>query len=204
MTDDVHLSPVWDEASKQMTTLGYPPDELVRKPDPWPVIDWLADNMPRALELCPYKVPLAAPELELVVYGEAVAAVYGKRRIGHGTELYLKPHAREWRRNIEAAAGHARRGKPLLNGPLELDLRFYLPRPKAHYGARGLRPSAPNWPTGRPDALKLARNVEDALTGIVWRDDAQVCRQTAAKAYGEPARVVIAVRCLPDLKGETA
>jgi hypothetical protein len=25
-------------------------------PDPWVVIDWLAENMPRALELCPYKV----------------------------------------------------------------------------------------------------------------------------------------------------
>jgi hypothetical protein len=29
------------------------------QPDPWPIIEWLAENMPRALELCPYKVKRA-------------------------------------------------------------------------------------------------------------------------------------------------
>jgi hypothetical protein len=29
-----------------------------REPDPWPIIEWLAENVPRALELCPYKVAL--------------------------------------------------------------------------------------------------------------------------------------------------
>lgn len=29
-----------------------------RRPDPWPVIEWLAENYPAALELCPYKVTL--------------------------------------------------------------------------------------------------------------------------------------------------
>ena len=31
-------------------------ESSVREPDPWPIIEWLQENMPRALELCPYKV----------------------------------------------------------------------------------------------------------------------------------------------------
>jgi Holliday junction resolvase RusA-like endonuclease len=81
----------------------------------------------------------------------------------------------------------------LLNGPLTLDVSFHMPRPKGHFGARGLRPSAPDYPTTRPDVTKLLRAVEDALTGVVWRDDAQVIFQYARKLYGEPARVEVAI-----------
>ena len=41
--------------------------------------------------------------------------------------------------------------------------------------------------------LKLARAVEDALTGIVWRDDAQIVDEQLSKVYGEPARVEVDV-----------
>jgi Holliday junction resolvase RusA-like endonuclease len=46
----------------------------------------------------------------------------------------------------------------------------------------------------RPDVLKLARAAEDALTGIVWRDDSQIVHETLAKVYGEPERLEVAVR----------
>lgn len=82
-------------------------------------------------------------------------------------------------------------GRPLLQGPLKLSVTFYLPRPKGHFGARGLKPSAPIYPTVKPDVTKLLRAVEDALTGIVWRDDAQIVSQFAQKVYGEPARTEI-------------
>jgi Holliday junction resolvase RusA-like endonuclease len=81
----------------------------------------------------------------------------------------------------------------LLEGPLALTLRFYLTRPKGHYGKKGLRPSAPEFPTVRPDVLKLARAIEDALTGTVWRDDAQIVQEEILKLYGEPARVEVEV-----------
>ena len=43
-------------------------------------------------------------------------------------------------------------------------------------------------------ATKLIRAVEDALTGIVWRDDAQVAVQKVAKVYGdEPQGAVITI-----------
>lgn len=60
----------------------------------------------------------------------------------------------------------------LFSEPLEVSMVFYVPRPKHHYGKNGLRKSAPEYPTGKPDLLKIARSTEDALKGIVWNDDA--------------------------------
>lgn len=109
--------------------------------------------------------------------------------------------SRPWKEQVRAAALDAigvSEGDvwELLSGPLRLELDYYMPRPKAHTGARGLKPSAPPYPTTRPDALKLARAVEDALTGVVWRDDAQIVYEVITKSYGEPARVIIEVVAL--------
>jgi Holliday junction resolvase RusA-like endonuclease len=93
----------------------------------------------------------------------------------------------------------------LLEGPLMVTLVFYVPRPKGHYGARGLKPSAPPYPTVKPDVLKLARAVEDALTGIVYRDDSQIVCEVLEKHYGEPARVDVTVdRIKPATREEAA
>jgi len=41
--------------------------------------------------------------------------------------------------------------------------------------------------------LKLARGVEDALSGILYMDDAQIVSERLTKLYGSPARVEITV-----------
>jgi crossover junction endodeoxyribonuclease RusA len=96
-----------------------------------------------------------------------------------------------WRRQVAQAAGEAMDGRGLMDGALVLHVRFFVPRPKGHFGVRGLLPSAPVHPTKRPDVTKLLRAVEDACTGVVWRDDAQIVAQHAWKSYGEPARAEI-------------
>jgi Holliday junction resolvase RusA-like endonuclease len=101
--------------------------------------------------------------------------------------------SRPWKAQISDAAAEAMNGETLLDGPLILSLGFYMPRPKGHFGKRGLRPSAPKVPTVKPDLLKLARAVEDGLTGIVYRDDSQIAREVLDKFYGEPARVEVTV-----------
>lgn len=88
-----------------------------------------------------------------------------------------------WRGAVAAAAAGAMvRREPML-GPLELEVLIYMPRPKAHFRRDELRPDAPVWHQVRPDATKLLRAIEDALTGIVWVDDAQVVRQRVEKRY---------------------
>lgn len=100
-------------------------------------------------------------------------------------------------------AGARRVAGTLLIGSVAVEFVFYRRRPAGHFGtgrnASQLRPSAPSRPTTRPDVLKLARAVEDALTGVVWRDDAQITEQVLRKFYGEPERTVIHVWSLPEV-----
>lgn len=113
------------------------------------------------------------------------------------------PKAKPWQAIVANAAREAYSGD-LLRGPLSVKMAFYLPRPKGHFGtgknAARLRPSAPHFPTVKPDALKLARGTEDALTGVIWGDDAQIVSGRQQKLYGEPARVEITVRTLEHLE----
>jgi Holliday junction resolvase RusA-like endonuclease len=87
--------------------------------------------------------------------------------------------------------------KTPLEGPLSLDLIFYMPRPKNHYGTGKktgeLKPSAPDWHTGRPDIDNLTKFVQDALNKIYWRDDSIICNLTARKMYSENPRTEIVI-----------
>lgn len=118
------------------------------------------------------------------------------------------PRGREWRAAIRlAAAGALGRAHGVYDGswsgdgPLRLTLWFYVARPKGHTGKRGLRRGAPAFPTTRPDATKLTRAVEDACTGILWGDDAQIVDQDVHKLYadgGLPIGVRVRVAALDD------
>lgn len=73
-------------------------------------------------------------------------------------------------------------------GPLVLAVDFYMKRPKSHFrtgkNAGTLREDAPTYHAQRPDATKLLRALEDALTDAgVWQDDAQVAVQYINKFW---------------------
>lgn len=102
---------------------------------------------------------------------------------------------KDWRASVQSSVPEI---GELLRGPLSVAFTFFAPRPKGHYGtgkkSAVLKATAPEWPIGRPDVLKLARAVEDSLTGIVWLDDAQIVSETLLKEYGEPARCEVTIR----------
>jgi Holliday junction resolvase RusA-like endonuclease len=92
------------------------------------------------------------------------------------------PKMKPWRQQISGAAFDL--VGDVLEGPVSLTLQFFLAKP----------PSAPKkrWaPEVKPDLDKLVRAVEDALTGILYKDDAQIVQVSATKAYGLPERVEI-------------
>lgn len=104
-----------------------------------------------------------------------------------------------WRDRVAVFAA-TRTGCQLVDGPLEVVATFVVERPKGHYGtgrnAGKVRPTAPAWPTSKPDATKLWRAAEDALTGVVWHDDAQIVRQRIEKRYGDRPGLALTVRTL--------
>ena len=105
----------------------------------------------------------------------------GFTKIVDTNEAKVKP----WRATVSQAAIDS--GAALLDGPLRVRFDFVFPRPKGHFGKRGLKVNAPPFHSVRPDATKLIRSTEDALKGILWRDDSQIVTQAATKRYGEQA-----------------
>lgn len=87
-------------------------------------------------------------------------------------------HTRPWRSMVALVASQNGDGD-LLTGALTLTARFYLPRPRT-------LPKRITDPTRKPDLSKLVRAIEDALTGVLWKDDSQVVLILASKHYGTP------------------
>lgn len=82
------------------------------------------------------------------------------------------------------------RPRELLTGPIGIDLGFRMKKPK--------RPKHPIYPiVKRNDIDKLERTILDALTGIIYEDDGQVCLVKKSKLYGNPETgVYITIRDL--------
>lgn len=87
------------------------------------------------------------------------------------------------------------------HGPVAISVTFYLPRLKGHYGtgknAGTVKLSAPTYHTSKPDLDKLLRCVKDALTGIAWKDDAQVAVvNELEKVYSSHPGALITIEAL--------
>ncbi len=67
--------------------------------------------------------------------------------------------------------------RPPYEGPLQVQIVVRLQKPASKPKKR------PCWPTGKPDSDNYAKLLLDALNGVVWRDDSQVCRLFVEKVY---------------------
>jgi Holliday junction resolvase RusA-like endonuclease len=111
------------------------------------------------------------------------------RKMGsvHVARFYDSDVADEWKRAVQIVVLDASivHKWPLTLGPVAISMCFSLPRPKSHFGAKGLKPSAPVHHSGKPDADNLAKLVMDQITksGRVWRDDSQVVSLRVEKLW---------------------
>lgn len=107
------------------------------------------------------------------------------------------PRSAQWKAAVALAAKEAWGRREPSARPMLVMMRFFQTRPASHFGtgknADKLKESAPRFPCGKPDALKLARGTEDALTGIVYRDDAQTVQLVVEKHYGSRPMVAIQI-----------
>lgn len=100
----------------------------------------------------------------------------------------LKP----WRADVAGTAQEvaAHEGWARLDEPAQVDITFYMPRLKGHYGTGRndgvLKPTAPKYVQAKPDIDKLARAILDALTDAdILRDDSRVARLVVEKRYAD-------------------
>lgn len=132
------------------------------------------------------------------------AIVRGKPEPAGSKRGFVHPHtkrvvvidanknAKGWKEIVVAEAQRVW-DDPLLDCDVELELIFYLKRPASHWGsgrnAHLLKDGMPAHPRSRPDLLKLARGVEDALSGVLYVDDGQITREFLEKRYDDDQRV---------------
>jgi Holliday junction resolvase RusA-like endonuclease len=119
--------------------------------------------------------------LTFTVAGMAPQPQGSKRHLGRGVMVESCKQVKPWRYMVTQAA--IATGVPLMRGPVSMSVVFLFQRPKGHYGAKGLKPSAPRFHMVRPDLSKVLRSTEDALTGVLYGDDARIVSTTAMKRY---------------------
>ena len=81
-----------------------------------------------------------------------------------------------WRAAVAQAATIAYLRTDPIDGPVAVEIDFYLPRPKS-------LPKRVIWMVKKPDLDKLIRSTLDALSGIAYIDDNRVTRIVADKHY---------------------
>jgi len=85
-----------------------------------------------------------------------------------------------WRERVALAAHAALNGEDPLRGPVTVHLQFVLYRPLSTPKTKPTPPA-----TKAPDIDKLARACLDAMTHVLYADDAQVTHLTAEKRVAE-------------------
>jgi Holliday junction resolvase RusA-like endonuclease len=114
--------------------------------------------------------------------------------IGH----YTPEKTRTYEGMIRSAAMDAIGNKPPFEDPVEFVLRAIFPVPASWSGRKRERALLGEIkPAKKPDLDNIAKAWNDALNGVVYRDDALICRLTLEKRYGPQALVAVTVRPLP-------
>ena len=97
-------------------------------------------------------------------------------RMTAGGHVYNPLSADAWKEKIKAA--FAARRRPVITGPVRLEVTFFMPVPKR----MKINEFTPH--VKKPDTDNLLKAVMDSLTEIgVWKDDAQVYETLAGKYY---------------------
>jgi Holliday junction resolvase RusA-like endonuclease len=122
---------------------------------------------------------------------------------GRGRPVFRQRHAnpktKPWMNRVAEQAAAMWGGRALLDGAVWVEILSLEPRPKSHYRtgrySHLLHPDAPAYPhrTSTGDSDKLRRAVQDALTGVVYRDDKLVVDGGDRKDYWTSACCIIHV-----------
>lgn len=123
-------------------------------------------------------------------------ARYAKR--GKHVMAYTPDKTRNYESLIKEAAIQAMGSNEILETPVNLYLYIRAPIPQS-YSKKRLEAclNGSEKPIKKPDASNVLKSVEDAMNGVVYKDDSQIVNIHVAKVYSSVAGVDICVKeCL--------
>jgi crossover junction endodeoxyribonuclease RusA len=121
--------------------------------------------------------------------GSKTAFVRGGRAVVvDGSSTTGRQKLSSWRAEVAREAANIASGE-LLEGPLAVEINFVMPKPKS-------APKGKLFCDKKPDIDKLVRSTFDSMTGVLYRDDAQIVKLITSKVYLTPdepsgARILI-------------
>ena len=119
--------------------------------------------------------------------------IRGRAFMVPGGDSGTQARGKTWDQNVRAAAkaaalaaGYDLTTPAFVETPLCVIVNFRLKRPAGHWNKAGLKEGAPTVPSTKPDIDKLARQILDAMTGIVYDDDSRISELWLKKLYADP------------------
>ncbi len=127
--------------------------------------------------------------ISFVIFGEPVAKA--RARVPRKGRAFTPTKTKKAECDFRLQAGKYIPYAPK-EGPLFLELVFYRGIPKSwSEKKKGLALQGLILPTSVPDLDNIIKLAKDAMTGRFYRDDAQVCKITAAKFYSDFPRTEV-------------
>jgi Holliday junction resolvase RusA-like endonuclease len=131
-------------------------------------------------------------EIVIVLPGKPAA---WQRARSHGKIRFDSPEQALNKMTIGQIGAAAMKGRPPLDGPIEVMVAAYWPWPKS-MSEKKRRVYGAQYYTGRPDGDNVMKLLGDALNNIVWRDDSLIVTHTVSKRYSLRPETVIRIRTL--------
>jgi len=115
--------------------------------------------------------------------------------VAHGRAgVYDPVKSRKWKELVRTAAiDRALESRwKISDAPIRIRIAVYIAIPKSWNGAKRERAQQGLiLPTSRPDATNYAKGIEDALNGVVYKDDSQIVEIVVSKGYSTRPGVAI-------------
>jgi Holliday junction resolvase RusA-like endonuclease len=117
--------------------------------------------------------------------------------------VYKDPKSRKYELSVAAVARGVMAGRPPLEGPLSVSLRFRMPIPKSETKrVKAAMAAGEIAPTTKPDLSNLMKAIEDGMNTIVFADDSQIVRSFVTKIYAEQPGVDVRVEAFAPQGGD--
>jgi len=116
-------------------------------------------------------------------------------RRGNFVTTYTPEKTASYENLVKVKAEEVMQGRPMFDGPVAVSLMLYV-TPPASWSQKKQRQALAGeiYPTSKPDVDNVIKGIFDAMNGIVFADDKQVCDVHVAKRYAETAYAKVSVR----------
>lgn len=133
--------------------------------------------------------------ITFTVYGEPVPQGRPRARMVKGRVIMYDPAKSRHFKTLVARVAQDHVNGAMIEGPVSLTVKAYLAIPKSFSQKKREQAIAGGiHHTVKPDLKNIIASVEDALVGVILRDDSQVVNfGGSSKQYGDPPRVEVTV-----------